>query len=95
MDDGLDERFAKFLRAERGETSYAKFSDIVGIPASTLHWIENRQGKVTLALVELAGKNLSKSLTDIFGDLASENWKGKKRATKKRSTVRSTVTRGK
>ncbi len=58
MRDSLDQQFAKFLRQQRGEMSYAEFSRKVGVTKSMLFRLENCQQSITLRRFEEILKRL-------------------------------------
>ena len=62
----LEQQLATFLRKARGETSYAKFGQKVGLPPSTLHRLEMCQQSITLSRLELITKRLKCSIREIF-----------------------------
>lgn len=63
----LDKKFAAFLKRKRGEMSYAQFSKMTGLPASTLFRLEHCQQSITLVRLEPVMKKLKVNITDIFG----------------------------
>ncbi len=66
MATALDRQLAKFLRKERGERSYAEFSRITGLPASTLFRLENGEQSLTLGKLDGVLKKLKRSVADVF-----------------------------
>jgi len=62
----LDRQLGEFLRKRRGATTYAQFSRKVGLPASTIHRIENGNQSLTLKKLELVLKRLKCSVADVF-----------------------------
>jgi transcriptional regulator with XRE-family HTH domain len=64
----LDKAFSDFLKALRGEQSYASLASKLGIAESTLYRLTNRQQSATLRKIEkiLSSQNLS--LADVFGE---------------------------
>ena len=68
----LDKAFSDFLKALRGEQSYASLASKLGIAESTLHRLTNRQQSATLRKIEkiLCSQNLS--LVDVFGEEVSK-----------------------
>ena len=67
----LDKAFSDFLKALRGEQSYASLASKLGIAESTLYRLTNRQQSATLRKIEkiLSSQNLS--LADVFGEEVS------------------------
>jgi hypothetical protein len=57
----LDKAFSDFLKALRGEQSYASLASKLGIAESTLYRLTNRQQSATLRKIEkiLSSQNLS------------------------------------
>jgi transcriptional regulator with XRE-family HTH domain len=68
----LDKAFSDFLKALRGEQSYASLANKLGIAESTLYRLTNRQQSATLRKIEkiLSSQNLS--LADVFGEEVSK-----------------------
>ncbi len=64
----LDRKLATFLRKERGDRSYAEFSRITGLPASTLFRLENGEQSLTLGKLDGVLKKLKRSVADVFGE---------------------------
>jgi transcriptional regulator with XRE-family HTH domain len=62
----LGKQLAVFLRKQRGEQTYAKFSRKVGLPPSTLFRLENAQQSITLDRLELILQRLKVTLSNIF-----------------------------
>ena len=62
----LDRKLAAFLRKERGQRSYAEFSKITGLPASTLFRLENGEQSLTLGKLDAVLTKLKRSVTDAF-----------------------------
>ena len=62
----LEKQLAAFLRKERGELSYARFSKKVGISHTTLHRIERGEHHLTLSKLETVIEKLGVCLKDIF-----------------------------
>lgn len=54
----LEQKFAKKIKALRGETSQLQFAKKIGIAQSTLNRIENREQSVTLYLLETIAEKL-------------------------------------
>ena len=67
MASPLDQQLAAFLRRERGQRSYAEFSKVTGLPASTLFRLENGEQSLTLGKLDAVLKKLKKSVADVFG----------------------------
>jgi len=67
MASPLDRKLAAFLRRERGARSYAEFSRITGLPASTLFRLENGEQSITLGKLDAVLKRLKKSAADVLG----------------------------
>jgi transcriptional regulator with XRE-family HTH domain len=63
----LDKKFAQFLKKERGEMSYARFSKKTGLTASSLFRLENCQQSITLTRLHGLMKRLKVTLGDVFG----------------------------
>ena len=59
-------QLGEFLKRERGDTPYAKFSRRVGISKSTLHRLELGEQNVTLDMVEQVLAKLKVRLSDVF-----------------------------
>jgi transcriptional regulator with XRE-family HTH domain len=64
----LDKAFSDFLKALRGEQSYASLASKLGIAESTLYRLTNRQQSATLRKIEKILRSQNLSLTDVFGD---------------------------
>ena len=62
----LDRKLARFMRLNRGDQTFQQFSDKMGLPASTLHRIEQGKQSVTLGTLEYICGRLKCTLTDIF-----------------------------
>ncbi len=62
----LDRKLAKFLRVQRGGQTFQQFSDKMGLPASTLHRIEQGKQSVTLGTLEYICTRLKCKVSDIF-----------------------------
>ncbi len=62
----LDKQLGHFLRRERGDLTFAQWSRKLGLPASTLHRLENGEQSITLKKLELILDRLKCSITDIF-----------------------------
>jgi DNA-binding XRE family transcriptional regulator len=71
----LDQKFAAFLKKERGELSFSDFSRKMHIPRSTLYFAECMTSKVSLRLVEMVAQRLDVTLVDIFEDEATTSLK--------------------
>ncbi len=67
MRESLDQQFAKFLRQQRGEMSYAEFSRKVGVTKSMLFRLENGQQSITLRRLEEILKRLKCDVADVLG----------------------------
>lgn len=63
----LDKKLAAFLKEQRGEMSFAQFSRKTGLPASTLHRLENGEQSIPLGRLSALMKKLKVTLSDIFG----------------------------
>jgi transcriptional regulator with XRE-family HTH domain len=66
MAASLERQLAAFLRRKRGGLSYAKFSQRLGLPPSTLHRLEMCEQSITLRRLQQIMKRLNCSLKDIF-----------------------------
>lgn len=66
MRDSLDQQFARFLRQQRGEMSYAEFSRKVGVTKSMLFRLENGQQSITLRRLEDVLKRLKCDVADVL-----------------------------
>jgi transcriptional regulator with XRE-family HTH domain len=64
----LDKAFSKFLKALRGERSYANLAKELGISESTLYRLINGDQSPTLRGVENILQRLKLSPSEIFGD---------------------------
>jgi DNA-binding Xre family transcriptional regulator len=64
--DSLEKQLAVFLRQKRGNTTFAQFSKKVGLPASTLHRLEQCQQSITLGRLQQIMSRLKCGLADIF-----------------------------
>ena len=64
----LDRKLAKFLQVQRGDLTFQQFSDKMGLPASTLHRIEQGKQSVTLGTLEYICGRLKCKVSDIFAD---------------------------
>ena len=62
----LDQQLARFLRQQRGELSFEKFSRKTGLTPSTLFRLENGQQTITLRRLGQMMERLKISWTDIF-----------------------------
>jgi transcriptional regulator with XRE-family HTH domain len=67
VSDEMEKLLGDFLRKQRGERTYAKFSRRLGLPQSTLHRLENGSQSITLRGLQQIMRRLTCSLTDIFG----------------------------
>ena len=66
MGKSLDKQFGRFLRQQRGTTSYAVFAKKLGISASTLFRLENGDQSVTLGKLEDILKRLKTNVRDVL-----------------------------
>jgi DNA-binding Xre family transcriptional regulator len=64
--DSLEKQLGSFLRKKRGDQTFAQFSRKLGIPASTLHRLEQCQQSITLGKLQHIMKRLKCTLSDIF-----------------------------
>jgi DNA-binding Xre family transcriptional regulator len=64
--DSLEKQLAVFLRQKRGDMTFAQFSKKLGLPASTLHRLEQCQQSITLGRLQQIMSRLKCGLTDIF-----------------------------
>ena len=67
MPSALDKKLAKFIRAQRGEMTFAQFSKKIGLPPSTIFRLENGEQSITLGRLQLIMDRLKCTLTDVFG----------------------------
>jgi DNA-binding Xre family transcriptional regulator len=63
----LDKKLAAFLKRQRGEMTFAAFSRKTGLPASTLHRLENADQSITLGRLNQIMDRLKCGLGDVFG----------------------------
>jgi transcriptional regulator with XRE-family HTH domain len=68
----LDKAFSDFLKALRGEQSYASLASKLGIAESTLYRLTNRQQSATLRKIEKILRSQNLSLADVFGEEISK-----------------------
>lgn len=66
MRQKLRKQLGAFLKAARGEMTFAQFEKKMGISASTLHRIELEQQNVTLDTLEQILDRLRVSMAEIF-----------------------------
>ena len=66
MGKTLDKQFGRFLRQQRGQTSYSVFAKQIGVSASTLYRLENAEQSVTLGKLEDVLKRLKACVRDVF-----------------------------
>jgi transcriptional regulator with XRE-family HTH domain len=64
----LETQLGKFLRARRGEMTYAQFSKKLGFPPSTLHRLEQGAQSITLRGLQQVMSRLKCGVGDIFPD---------------------------
>lgn len=64
----LDKAFANFLKAQRGDQSYASLAKTLGISESTLYRLINREQSATLRGVEAILQRLHLSPAEAFGE---------------------------
>ncbi len=64
----LETQLGRFLRARRGEMTYAQFSRKLGLPPSTLHRLEQGGQSITLRGLQQIMRRLKCGLADIFPD---------------------------
>jgi transcriptional regulator with XRE-family HTH domain len=64
----LEQQLGRFLRARRGEQTYAQFSKKLGVPPSTLHRLERGDQSITLRGLRQILRRLKCRLADIFPD---------------------------
>jgi hypothetical protein len=57
---------ASFLKKRRGEMSFAQFSKLTGLPASTLFRLEQCEQSITLGRLHGVMKKLKVGLGDVF-----------------------------
>lgn len=65
-----DKKVAQFIRARRGERTYAEFASISGISKTVLYRLENRQQSLTLAKLEALARRLRVRPDDILSGKA-------------------------
>jgi transcriptional regulator with XRE-family HTH domain len=63
----LDQKFARFVRQQRGMQTFAQFARKLQVSESTLHRIENGHGSSTLRLVQQILRALHCDYEDAFG----------------------------
>ena len=68
----LDKAFSDFLKALRGEQSYASLASKLGIAESTLYRLTNCQQSATLRKIEKILQSQNLSLADVFEDEVSK-----------------------
>ena len=66
MAQALEAQLGRFLKAKRGDMTYAEFSRKLGVTASTLHRLENARQSITLRRLQQIMNRLNCTLTDIF-----------------------------
>ena len=66
MGKTLDKQFGRFLRQQRGQTSYSVFAKLLGVSASTLYRLENAERSVTLGKFEDVLKRLKAGVRDVL-----------------------------
>jgi transcriptional regulator with XRE-family HTH domain len=66
MQQKLEQQLAKFLRAKRGELTYADFAKRLGVTASTLYRLENAEQSITLRKLQEIMDRLKCGISDIF-----------------------------
>lgn len=66
MPASLETQLGRFLRARRGEMTYAQFSRKLGLPPSTLHRLEQGAQSITLRGLQQIMRRLKCGLADIF-----------------------------
>ena len=64
----MEEQLARFLREQRGETTFAQFSRKIGLPPSTLHRLEQSTQSITLRGLQQIMRKLKCGLRDVFPD---------------------------
>lgn len=64
----LDRSLRRFLRKQRGNTTFAQFSKKTKLTASTLFRLENGQQSITLKKLDVVLKRLECSVLDVFKD---------------------------
>jgi DNA-binding Xre family transcriptional regulator len=62
----LEKQLASFLRKKRGDMTFAQFSKKLGLPASTIHRLEQCQQSITLGRLQQIMQRLKCRLSDIF-----------------------------
>ena len=62
----LETQLGKFLRARRGEMTFAQFSKKLGLPPSTLHRLEQGAQSITLRGLQQIMRRLKCGLAEIF-----------------------------
>ena len=62
----LETQLGRFLRARRGEMTFAQFSRKLGLPPSTLHRLEQGAQSITLRGLQQIVRRLKCGLSEIF-----------------------------
>ena len=68
MPTSFDTKLATFLKKRRGEMSFAQWSKVTGLPASTLFRLEQCQQSITLGRLHGLLKKLKVTLGEVFGE---------------------------
>jgi transcriptional regulator with XRE-family HTH domain len=63
----LDKKFAKFLRQQRGDMTFAQFSKKIGLPPSTIFRLERTEQSITLGRLQQVIDRLKCDVVDVFG----------------------------
>ena len=62
----LEKQLARFLKERRGDQTFSTFARKVGLPASTLHRLENGRQSASLKIIHQLTVRLKASFSDIF-----------------------------
>ena len=62
----LEKHLGRFLRKQRGETTFADFARKTGLPPSTLHRLESGAQSLTLGRLQQLMTRLNVRMADIF-----------------------------
>jgi transcriptional regulator with XRE-family HTH domain len=66
--NSLEKQLGKFLRAKRGDRTFAEFSRKTGLPPSTLYRLERGEQSITLRTLQQVLKRLGAKMRDAFSD---------------------------
>jgi transcriptional regulator with XRE-family HTH domain len=70
----LDQAFAAYIKARRGDRSYAAFAKEVGLDPGSLHRLERAEQSITLGRLMRVLKRLNASLEDVFGPVVKKRF---------------------